>query len=125
MWVETFTGLRMDQFGRLLRAVRDRGGNGTSRGRPWSLPPAERGLVVAVHYRTNLTVRQLGPLFGISSSTVCQVIRRLGPPPALEPLSRPAEADDRLWIVRACAVVSGARSIDELAEWVSVPRTHS
>jgi hypothetical protein len=48
VWVETFTGLRMDQFGRLLRAVRDRGGNGTLRGRPWGLPLAERVLVVAV-----------------------------------------------------------------------------
>lgn len=26
-------------------------------------------------------------------------------------------------LVCACAVVSGARSIDELAEWASVPRT--
>lgn len=99
VWVETFTGLRMDQFGRLLRAVRDCGGNGTLRGRPWGLPLAERVLVVAVYYRTNLTMRQLGPLFEISSSTVCRVIQRLGPLLALEPVSRPAEAADRLWIV--------------------------
>lgn len=74
--METFTGLGMDQFGRLLRAVRDRGGNGNLRGRPWGLPLAERVLVVAVYYRTNLTMRQLGPLFGISSSTVCPMIQR-------------------------------------------------
>ncbi|MFJ2746249.1 transposase family protein [Streptomyces sp. NPDC087440] len=99
LWVETFTGLRLEQFERLLRAVRDRGGNGTLRGRPWSLPLAERVLVVAVYYRTNLTMRQLAPLFGISSSTVCRVIQRLGPLLALEPASRPADAADRLWIV--------------------------
>ncbi|CAM5578460.1 hypothetical protein SPURM210S_07657 [Streptomyces purpurascens] len=56
-------------------------------------------LLVAVYYRTNLTMRQLGPLFGISSSTVCRVIQRLGPLLALEPVSRPAEGADRLWIV--------------------------
>ena len=28
VWVETFTGLRLDQFGRLLKAVRERGGEG-------------------------------------------------------------------------------------------------
>ncbi len=99
MWVETFTGLSMDQFGRLLKAVRDRGGNGTLRGRPWSLRLAERVLVVAVYYRTDLTMRQLGPLFGISSATVCRVIQRLGPLLALEFVARPADAADRLWLV--------------------------
>ncbi len=79
--------------------VRERGGNGTLLGRPWSLPLAERVLMVAVYYRTNLTMRQLGPLLGVSSSTVCRVIQRLGPLPALEPVSRTADAADRLWIV--------------------------
>ncbi|MET9418339.1 transposase family protein [Streptomyces klenkii] len=99
VWVETFTGLRVTQFARLLRVVRERGGNGTLRGRPWSLLLAERVLMVAVYYRTNLTMRQLGPLFGVSSSAVCRVIQRLGPLLALDPLSRPADAADRLWIV--------------------------
>ena len=99
VWVETFTGLRMTQFSGLLKVVRERGGNGTLRGRPWSLPLAERVLMVAVHCRTNLTMRQLGPLFGVSSSTVCRVIQRLGPLPALEPVSHIADAADRLWIV--------------------------
>ncbi|MFM9613014.1 transposase family protein [Streptomyces niveiscabiei] len=99
VWVETFTGLRVAQFSGLLKVVRERGGNGTLRGRPWSLPLAERVLIVAVYYRTNLTMRQLGPLFGISSSTVCRVIQRLGPLLALEPVSRPADAAERLWIV--------------------------
>lgn len=66
MWVETFTGLLWEQFGLLLRVVRERGGNGTLRGRPWALPLAERVLIVAVYNRTNLTMRQLGPRFGVS-----------------------------------------------------------
>ncbi|MFD3579472.1 transposase family protein [Streptomyces sp. NPDC058644] len=97
--METFTGLRVTQFARLLKAVRERGGNGTMQGRPWSLPLAQRVLLVAVYYRTNLTMRQLGSLFGVSSSTACRVIQRLGPLLALEPVSRRADAADRLWIV--------------------------
>ncbi|WP_371102744.1 hypothetical protein [Streptomyces sp. PU_AKi4] len=80
VWAETFTGLRLEQFERLLKAVRDRGGNGTPRGRPWCLPLADRVLVVAVYYRTNLTMRRLGPLL------------------ALEPVSQPGDAADRLWV---------------------------
>ncbi|QWA26582.1 transposase [Streptomyces sp. JCM17656] len=91
--------MQVAQFARLLKVVRERGGNGTLRGRPWSLPLAERVLMVAVYYRTNLTMRQLGPLFGVSSSTVCRVIQKLGPLLALEPVARPADAADRLWIV--------------------------
>lgn len=54
MWVETFTGLRMKQFERLLKGVRERGGDGPRIGRPWCLPLADRVLVVAEYYRTNL-----------------------------------------------------------------------
>jgi hypothetical protein len=46
--VETFTGLQVTQFARLLKVVRERDGDRTLQGRPWSLPPAERVLVVAV-----------------------------------------------------------------------------
>jgi len=46
-----------------------------------------RVLVVAVYCRTNLTMRQLGPLLGVSSSTECRGIQRLGPLLALEPVS--------------------------------------
>lgn len=79
VWVETFTGLRMRQFDGLVRVVRERGGNGPGGGRPWCLPLADRVLLVAVYYRTNLTMRQLAPLFGISPATVCRVIQRLRP----------------------------------------------
>lgn len=99
LWVETFTGLRMWQFERLLRVVRERGGEGPGRGRPWCLPLADRVLLVAVYYRTNLTMRQLAPLFGCSPATVCRVIQRLRPLLALGPASRPADGVERLWIV--------------------------
>jgi hypothetical protein len=33
-------------------------------GRPWSLPLEDRALLVAVYWRTNLTMRQFAPLFG-------------------------------------------------------------
>ncbi|CAL9670964.1 IS5 family transposase IS112 [Streptomyces sp. enrichment culture] len=90
--------------------MRERGGNGTLRG-PWSLPLAERVLMVAMYYRTNLTMRQLGPLFGVSSSTACRVIQRLGPLLALEPASRTAEAADRLWIVDGTLVPVRDRNV--------------
>ncbi|XIE79455.1 transposase family protein [Streptomyces sp. SBR177] len=99
LWVETFTGLRMRQFERLLKVVRERGGTGPGGGRPWCLPLADRVLLVAVYYRTNLTMRQLAPLFGCSPATVCRVIQRLRPLLAIEPATRPADAVERLWIV--------------------------
>ncbi|MEU4273193.1 transposase family protein [Streptomyces sp. NPDC026092] len=98
LWVETFTGLRMDRFVKLVKVVRERGGNGPGGGRPWCLPLEDRVLLVAVYYRTDLTMRQLAPLFGVSPATVCRVIQRLRPLLAIEPASRPADAVERLWI---------------------------
>ncbi|CAM5334728.1 Transposase Helix-turn-helix domain-containing protein OS=Streptomyces griseomycini OX=66895 GN=FHS37_003498 PE=4 SV=1 [Streptomyces griseomycini] len=54
---------------------------------------------MAVYHRTNLTMRQLAPLFGVSPATVCRVIQRLGPLLALEPARAPADAAAWLWIV--------------------------
>ncbi|BBJ47047.1 hypothetical protein SSPO_097650 [Streptomyces antimycoticus] len=99
LWVETFTGLRMSGFASLLKVVRERGGNGPGGGRPWCLPLADRVLLVAVYYPTNLTMRQLAPLFGISPATVCRVIQRLGPLLALAPAPRPVADVERLWTV--------------------------
>lgn len=82
MWVETPTGLRLEQFGQLLKAVRERGGNGTHWGRPWCLPLAERVLIVVVYYRTDLTMRQLGPLFR------CLVLDGVPGDPEAEPAAR-------------------------------------
>lgn len=111
LWVETFTGLRVRQFEGLVRAVRERGGNGPGSGRPWRLPLPERVLLVAVYYRTNLTMRQLAPLFGVSTATVCRVVQRLGPLLALEPARRPASDTDRLWIVDGTLVPVRDRTV--------------
>ncbi|MFF3085861.1 transposase family protein [Streptomyces nojiriensis] len=59
----------------------------------------DRVLLVAVYYRTNLTMRQLAPLFGVSPATVCRVINGPGPLLALEPAPSPVADVDRLWIV--------------------------
>lgn len=48
-----------------MKVVGERGGNGPGGGRPWCLPLPDRVLLVAVRYRTNLTMRQLAPLLGI------------------------------------------------------------
>jgi hypothetical protein len=40
----------------------------------------DRVLLVAAYWRTNLTMRQIGPLFGISHSAVHRVIDTVGPP---------------------------------------------
>lgn len=48
----------------------------------------DRVLLVAAYYRTNLTLRRLGPLFGISKSAAGRVIDHLGPLLALRPRLR-------------------------------------
>jgi hypothetical protein len=68
------------------------------RGRPWSLSYADRVLLVALAYRTNLTMQQLGSLFGISHAAAHRVITRLAEP--LAELLGPPPADRReLWVV--------------------------
>ena len=65
-WIFPFTGLQPVQFRRLVRLVAERGGDVIADGRPgrqWSLDLADRVLLVAVYWRTNLTMRQIGLLF--------------------------------------------------------------
>lgn len=52
-------------------------------GRPWGLSPEDRVLLVAAYWRTNLTLRQLAPPFGVSKSAADRIIDPLGPLPAL------------------------------------------
>ncbi len=111
VWVETFTGLRIDRFAKLVKVVKERGGNGPGGGRPWCLPLADRVLLVAVYYRTNLTMRQLAPLFGISPVTVCRVIHRLRPLLALGAAPRPVADVDWLWIVDGTLIPVRDRSV--------------
>ncbi|MBF6050232.1 IS5/IS1182 family transposase, partial [Streptomyces sp. NRRL B-1677] len=78
-FVEVFTGLRPRQFQRLVRAVHRAGGQALDPGRPgrpWSLSLEDRVLLVAMYCRTNLSMPQLAPLFGISTAAVGRIIKR-------------------------------------------------
>src|SRR3954454_20040213 len=89
--IHPFTGLRPAQFRKLVRLVAHRGGEAIADGRPgrpWALDLADRVLLVAVYWRSNLTMRKLGPLFGISHSAVHRVLDTLGPLLALAPVRR-------------------------------------
>ncbi|MEU1745337.1 transposase family protein [Micromonospora arida] len=90
-WILPFTGLTPAQFRKLVRLVAERGGGGIADGRPgrqWALDLADRVLLVAVYWRTNLTMRQIGPLFGVSHSAAHRVIDTLGPLLVLAPVRR-------------------------------------
>jgi hypothetical protein len=101
-WIVPFTGLEPGQFRKLVRVVARRGGDEIADGRPgrqWALPLADRVLLVATYWRTNLTMRQIGPLFGVSHSAAHRVIDTIGPLLALAPV-RKRRAD-------AVAIVDG------------------
>ncbi len=72
VWVEVFGGLSERQFRKLVKAARTRGGDHPVLGPPWALTPEDRVLLVAVYHRTDLTMRQLGALFGTCGGTVKQ-----------------------------------------------------
>jgi hypothetical protein len=67
-WIHPFTGLPPGQFRRPVRVVAGRGGAAIADGRPWRLDLADRVLLVATYWRTNLTMRRIDPLFGVSHS---------------------------------------------------------
>jgi hypothetical protein len=87
-WIGPFTGLSPRCFGKLVTALRREGADTVRRGRPWSLPLEDRVLLVVAYWRTNLTLRQLAPLFGISKSAADRIINRLAPLLALRPHRR-------------------------------------
>jgi hypothetical protein len=90
-WISPFTGLEPGQFRKLVRVVAVRGGEEIADGRPgrqWRLDLADRVLLVATYWRTNLTMRQIGPLFGVSHSAAHRVIDSIGPLLALAPVRK-------------------------------------
>lgn len=87
-WIAPFTGLSPRVLRQLITMLRREGVDETRRGRPWSLPLEDRVLLVAAYWRTNLTLRQLAPLFGISKSAADRIINRLGPLLAVRPRRR-------------------------------------
>jgi len=111
--VELFAGVPPRAFRKLVAVVARRGGRQVAdgvNGRQWSLPLADRVLLVATYYRTNLTMRQLAPLFGIKPAAVHRVIDRLGPYLALAPTRR-RFGPDTLLIVDGTLVPTRDKSI--------------
>ncbi|GAA0452228.1 hypothetical protein GCM10010361_15400 [Streptomyces olivaceiscleroticus] len=87
-WIAPFTGLSPRCFGKLVTVVRREVADEPRRGRLWGLPLEDRILLVAAYWRTDLTMRQLAPLFGVSKSAADRIIDRLGPKLALQPRRR-------------------------------------
>jgi len=87
-WIGPFTGLSPRCFGKLVTVVRRELLDEARCGRPWSLPLEDRILLVTAYWRTNLTMRQLAPLFGISKSAADRITDHLGPKLALQPRKR-------------------------------------
>ncbi|MFF3467144.1 transposase [Streptomyces sp. NPDC002619] len=87
-WIAPFTGLSPRQFSKLVIVLRRKGADSVCKGRPWSLPLEDRALLVAAYWRTNLTMRQIAPLFGVSKSAAHRIIDDLGPMLALQPRKR-------------------------------------
>ncbi|MGW2964870.1 transposase [Streptomyces sp. NPDC001220] len=87
-WIAPFTGLSPRQFRKLITTLRREGADPVRKGRPWGLPFEDRVLLVAAYWRTNLTLRQLAPLFGISKSAADRIIGHLGALLALRPRKR-------------------------------------
>ncbi|MEV7123824.1 transposase family protein, partial [Kitasatospora griseola] len=111
--IEVFTGLRPVQFRRLVQAVKYRGGRAldpSRPGRPWALSLEDRVLLVAVYYRTNLTMRRLAPLFGVSTAAAHRIIDRHSPFLALARTRRHPTADEVV-IVDGTLVPTHDRSV--------------
>jgi len=87
-WIAPFSGLSPRCFGKLVTMLRRDGADAVRRGRPWSLSLEDRVLLVTAYWRTNLTLRQLAPLFGVSKSAADRVVGHLGPLLALRPRRR-------------------------------------
>ncbi|MEV7960086.1 transposase [Streptomyces sp. NPDC088141] len=87
-WTGPFTGLSPRSFGKLITMLRREGADASRPGRPWSLPLKDRVLLVAAYWRTNLTLRQLAPLFGVSKSAADRIIDHTGPMLALKQRQR-------------------------------------
>ncbi len=94
-----------------MTVLRREGADTVRRGRPWSLPLEDRALMVAAYWRTNLTMRQLAPLFGVLKSAADRVIDHLGPLLALQPCKRFAK--DAVLIVDGALVPTRDHAIAE------------
>ncbi|MDU0299062.1 transposase [Streptomyces sp. PAL114] len=110
-WIAPFTGLSLRAFGKLVTMLRREGADAVRKGRPWGLPLEDRALLVAAYWRTNLTMPQLAPLFGVSKSAADRIIDHLGPLLALQ--LRKRFAKDAVPIVDGTLVPTRDHTIPE------------
>lgn len=108
-WIGLFSGLRPPVFSKPVRQMEREGADAPRLGRPWSPPLADRILLVAASRRTNLTMRQIAPLFGVSKSAADRIIDDLAPRLALRPSQR--FAPDPVLIVDGTLVPTRDHSI--------------
>ncbi|MGW4540721.1 transposase family protein [Streptomyces chartreusis] len=87
-WIAPFSGLSPRTFRKLITALRRDGVDPVRKGQPWSLPLEDRVLLVAASWRSNLTLRQRAPLFGVSKSAADRIIGHLGPAHTLQQRKR-------------------------------------
>ncbi|WP_328940232.1 transposase [Streptomyces tauricus] len=106
-----FAGLSPRCFAKLVTAVRRVTAEIPRRGRPWGLSLEDRVLLVAAYWRTNLTLRQLAPLFGVSKSAADRIIDHLGPRLAFQPRQRFAK--DTVLVVDGTLVPTRDHSVAE------------
>ncbi|SCF91390.1 Helix-turn-helix of DDE superfamily endonuclease [Streptomyces sp. Ncost-T10-10d] len=71
-----------------MTVLRREGADAVRKGPPWSLPLEDRALLVTAYWRTNLTMRQIAPPFGVSKSAAERITDHLGPMLALQPRKR-------------------------------------
>jgi len=105
-WISPFTGVNPRQFHKTVTALRREGADAVRRGRPWGLPLEDRVLLVVAYWRTNLTMRQLALLFGISKSAADRIIDQIGPLLALKPRQRFASDTAAAIAAAACSACS-------------------
>lgn len=84
-------------------------------GRRWALDLADRVLLVAVYWRMNLTMRQIGPVYGVSRCAAHRVIDALGPLLALA-LIRRRRADQAAIVGRHAGAHEGPAVVESVEE---------
>ncbi|MFI6347989.1 transposase [Streptomyces sp. NPDC050560] len=121
-WIAPFTGLSPRAFGKLAAVLRREGADAVRKGRPWSLPLEDRALLVAAYRRTNLTVRQLAPLFGVSKPAADRIIDHPGPRLALPPRKRSGK--DTVLIADGTLIPTRDHSVAEQSKNYRYPTSH-
>ncbi|MYS12873.1 transposase [Streptomyces sp. SID4982] len=110
-WTAPFADVAPRHFNRVVRALRRKGADVARRGGPWGIPLEDRVLLVAACWRTNLTLRQLAPLFGVSKSAASRIVRHAGPFLTFRPRKRFHK--DAVLIVGGTLVPTRAHAVAE------------